>query len=128
MTSMILLMLSSACSTFSPESEPVPTVDPLEIGDPARGQEIFETGADILGTPCRRCHESEVSDSPSLEGVAERATSRVPGMLAEDYLRESILDPSAYVVEGYDDHMEKMYSLLLSDEDVNDIVAYLLTK
>ena len=47
--------------------------------------------------------EADVRDRrlPSLAGVGTRAADRVPGMTAEEYLRESILYPSAYVVEVY---------------------------
>jgi len=106
-------------------------IDPLEVGDPARGQEFFETGADVLGTPCEGCHSLDGVDGehgPTLQGISERAGERVPGMNAEEYLRQSILEPGAYLVEGYEDEMEPFYELLLTEDDIDDIVAYLLTQ
>jgi hypothetical protein len=47
---------------------------------------------------------------------------------AEEYLRESIVDPVAYIVDGYlVDAMPKGYKILLSEEDIDSLVAFLLT-
>lgn len=35
---------------------------------------------------------------PSPFGLAERAPSRVPGLAADEYIRQSIVDPEAFVV------------------------------
>ena len=54
---------------------------------------------------CVSCHAvSDVSSGtagPSLNGLALRAPNRIPGYSAEEYIRESILDPGAYVVDGF---------------------------
>jgi hypothetical protein len=52
----------------------------------------------------------------------------VPGLSATDYLWESIVDPGAFVVEGYRDSMPKSFALLLSEEDIASLVAFLLTQ
>ena len=117
-------MALAACGGGAP-------IDPLDVGDPARGQEFFETGADVLGTPCEACHSLDGVDGehgPSLQGISERAGERVQRMDAVEYLRQSLLEPGAYLVEGYEDEMEPFYELLLTEEDINDIVAYLLTQ
>jgi len=49
-------------------------------------------------------------------------------MSAEVYLRESIVDPSAYIVEGYSDYMPKGFKFLLSEEDIDNLVAFLRTQ
>ena len=116
-----------------------PTVDPLEIGDPERGREIWDTGGGVmgrdLGRGCSICHTLDGSVStnpaftaPSFQGISERAGDRVRGLSAVEYLRQSILDPSAYVVEGFDDNMDKGYRILMSEEDVDDLVAFMLTQ
>lgn len=48
------------------------------------------------------------------------------GLSAEEYLRESIIDPRAFVVEGYQSIMQS-FKFLLSEEDVDGLVAFLLT-
>jgi len=117
-----------------------PTVDPLEIGDPERGREIHETGGGVigrdLGRGCSACHSLDGSVSagtgssraPSFQGISERAGDRVPGLSAVEYLRQSIVDPAAYVVEGFEDFMPKTFRLLISEEDIDNLVAFLLTQ
>ena len=52
----------------------------------------------------------------------------MPGLDAESYLRESVLDPDAYVVEGYrPDQMLDIYDDRLSDERIDALVEYLLS-
>ncbi len=46
-------------------------------------------------------------------------------MSAEEYLRRSILHPDEYVVDGYP--AGRMRPAELSEDDVRDLTAYLLT-
>ena len=65
---------------------------------------------------------------PSFDGIATRAAGRVPGLSAEEYLRESILDPDAYVVDGFPaGQMLQNFSELLTEEEIDSLVAFLLT-
>lgn len=63
-----------------------------------------------------------------MAGIATRAGNRVEGMGAEAYIRDSILNPGAYTVDGFPegvmppDLMEQM-----SQEELEAVVAYLLT-
>lgn len=109
-------------------------IDPGSIGDVARGREIFTTGAGILGEPCSNCHsldgsprEGEVA-GPTLLGIAETAAGRVTGQSAVEYLHESIVDPGEYIVRGYRNDMEAGYKYLLSEQDIDDLVAFMLTQ
>ncbi len=99
--------------------------------DPARGRKLyFETS---LGTNagCRICHSLEPGVKlvgPSFYGIAERAGRRVPGMSAEEYLRQSILEPDAYVPEGYPSgQMLPNLGEILSKEQIDDLVAFLMS-
>jgi hypothetical protein len=52
----------------------------------------------------------------------------VSGVSAAEYLRRSVTDPNADVVEGYVANvMPATYGTQLSEEQLNDLVAYLLT-
>lgn len=79
---------------------------------------------------CSTCH-STIPDSiivgPSLAGVADRAGSRIPGMKAEEYLRMSIEHPGEYVVDGFSDLMPPNISDSLSEEEIDAVIAYLLS-
>jgi nitric oxide reductase subunit C len=79
---------------------------------------------------CATCHSLEpdvVIVGPSLAGVATRAASRVSGMSAAAYLRDSILDPSAFVVPGFPDAMARNLGEVLDDQQINNILAFLET-
>lgn len=107
-------------------------IDPTDIGDPERVSAIFEDGGGVA-LACSKCHALEDGSDldrfgPSLMGVAERAATRVPEMSAIDYLRESIVDPSFYLVEGYHDAMLKSYARMLSEEDLDAMIALMLTQ
>ena len=62
------------------------------------GEEIFKT----KGT-CEICHRigQKGTRAPDLAGVGARAGKTKPGMSAKAYIIESLLQPSAYIVEGY---------------------------
>ncbi len=62
------------------------------------GEEIFHT----KGT-CEICHKigEKGTRAPDLAGVGGRAAKRKPGYTATQYIVESLLKPTAYVVEGY---------------------------
>jgi mono/diheme cytochrome c family protein len=52
----------------------------------------------------------------------------VEGMSATEYLRESIRFPDAYVVEDFPaSTMNQAYDDILTDEQVEDVIAYLMT-
>ena len=53
---------------------------------------------------------------PSLDGIGSRASSRQQGLSAEDYIRESIESPAAFVVEGFDPIMPELRSTLTDSE------------
>jgi cytochrome c2 len=103
--------------------------DPLDIGDPEHGREIFEHGTEAITVVCTKCHTLDGSegDGPSLQGISERAGDRVPGLSAVEYLRQSITEPSEFVVEGFEKKMSNVF-MFLSEEDVNDLIAFLLTQ
>ena len=62
------------------------------------GEEIYKT----KGT-CEICHRigQKGTRAPDLAGVGARAAKVKPGTSAKQYLIESLITPSAFVVEGY---------------------------
>ena len=57
--------------------------------------------------------------------VAQVAATRRPGLSAQEYIRQSVLDPGAYVVPGYQDSMPRDLGRDLSPTDLDALVAYL---
>lgn len=80
---------------------------------------------------CDVCHSTTPGDDgvgPSLAGVATRAETAVPGMTAEEYLRQSILDPDAVIAPGFrSGQMLGIYEDRLSEQDLESLIAYLMT-
>ncbi len=78
---------------------------------------------------CGACHRVGAANgiAPSWVGIAERAATRRPPLTAAEYIYESITDPGAYVVDGYPDVMPKDFAQRMSDQELGDIIAYLLT-
>ncbi|MBC8331393.1 MAG: cytochrome c [Anaerolineae bacterium] len=92
--------------------------------DPAAaGEKLF--AEQIIGAQpgCITCHSLDADTvivGPSLAGIGSRSDA--------DTLRESILDPNAVLVEGFpSDTMPPVWSDELTDEQVDQLVAYLLT-
>jgi len=117
--SLMLTMLAlCACSVIA-SAEPTPTTDPLVV----KGRQVFNAR-------CATCHALEPNTTiigPSLAGVATRAETRVEGLNADEYIQMSILRPGDYVVEGYNNVMITNFSRELTSEDMNALVAFLLT-
>jgi mono/diheme cytochrome c family protein len=95
----------------------------LQNADADNGAQLVEAYG------CIACHRLGVSSrvAPAFEGIAERAATRRPPLTAADYLYESIINPTAYVVVGYQPAMPQNYPDRLSDQELGDIIAYLLT-
>lgn len=116
---LIPIILALAACSSSPTSA---NATPLSEQE-AKGQQLFTQH-------CSSCH-STVGDAvivgPSLAGIATRAETRVEGLSAHDYIEQSILDPSAFMVPGFDDLMPKTWGQMLTGEELDSLVAFLLT-
>ncbi|MDL5054077.1 c-type cytochrome [Oscillatoria laete-virens NRMC-F 0139] len=95
--------------------------DPVEAG-----RYWFSRPPAICGT-CHALEPDVVVVGPSLAGIATRAGTRVPGQSAETYIRNSILNPGEHVVEGFQNVMAQNLGEVLSAEQINQIIAFLMT-
>lgn len=110
-------------------------------GDAARGERLFAS------LPCASCHDVTRPwpggpVCPNLGNIATEAArivrSREYRGRARDpaaYIRESIVDPNAYIVPGAayrtadgQSVMPKEFGRTLSAADLEDLVAYLMTR
>jgi mono/diheme cytochrome c family protein len=89
-----------------------------------------EQGKRLFSQYCGACH-SIVGDAaivgPAMAGIATRAATRIEGLSAQDYIVESILAPGAYLVPGFDNLMPSTWGTTLTGEEMDAIVAFLLT-
>jgi cytochrome c551/c552 len=102
-------------------------------GDPQRGKALYDqTVIGVSSAPgCAACHSRDpgkVLVGPSHADVGARAAAAAPGKSAEEYLREAIVSPDAHVAEGFPPGiMYKNYSQDLTEQEINDLVSYMLT-
>lgn len=100
-------------------------------GSVEAGEKLFKQATIGDQAGCSTCHSLEpgvILVGPSLAGLASQAGSRVPGMSAQEYIRQSILEPNAYIVEGFAKNvMPSTWGNELSEEQINDLIAYLMT-
>jgi len=93
--------------------------DPIE-----RGKQVYRE------KNCASCHQIGTdggATGPALTHIGTVAETRKAGGSAEDYIREAVLQPGAYIVPGYPDTMPRGLDRSLSQEDLDDLVRYLLT-
>ena len=101
-------------------------------GDSGTGEELYATR--FLTKPrsraCSECHTLDQYEQvgPTFQGISQRASDRIEGMEVEEYLRQSIVDPEAFVVEGFYSTMPLDYSEVLTEEQINDLIAFMLTQ
>ena len=89
----------------------------------AAGKALFASSG------CGSCHTYKPAGSggkvgPDLDNLAADAQKANKGSV-EDYARESIEDPSAYVVPGFPNGVMPAYKGQLTDSQIGELVAFL---
>jgi nitric oxide reductase subunit C len=101
------------------------------IGNAQRGKALFEQTTIREAPACSTCHSitpGTVIVGPSLAGIGTRAGKRLAGVSAEEYLRQSITNPNETVVDGFSAGiMYPDFKKTLTKDEINDLIAYLLT-
>ncbi len=128
----------------TPSSAPVTATEsnstPSLAGDPVRGKQLFPT------LPCASCHDVTKpwpggDICPNLGNIATQAAVIVKSpdyhgkaTDAPGYIRESIMNPNAYIVPGSqyrtplgESVMPKNFGQVLTPQQIDDLVAYLMT-
>jgi cytochrome c oxidase subunit 2 len=99
-------------------------------GPPVTAEPDLPGEALAASTGCVACHSADGSElvGPSWQGVygADRALDTGETVVADDaYLAESIVDPRAKIVAGFQPVMPEGYGDQLSEQDIADIVDYI---
>lgn len=104
---------------ISDDGEAEETLSPLAV-----------QGRSIYSQRCASCHsvvEDVVLVGPSFWNIANHGAERVEGEDAESYIRNSILYPSDYIVPGFQDVMQSNFAEVMSSQDIDAMIAYLMT-
>ena len=94
------------------------------------GRELFRSGKGDAQR-CANCHRVTtkgfaVDAGPNLEGISQVAGTRIEGMSTEEYLRDSITNPLNHIVDIYRTPMPEDYATLLTPQDIDDLIAYMM--
>ena len=78
---------------------------------------------------CAQCHsiDGTAGTGPSFKGIFGKNTelsNAKPVEVDENYIRESILDPSAKIVKGYRDQMPT-FKGVVTDEEITDLAEFI---
>jgi mono/diheme cytochrome c family protein len=89
------------------------------------GEQLFTAAG------CGGCHKLASAGAtgtigPGLDELAAAAGEREPGKGAEEYVREALLDPDAYVVDGFNEGVMPSFEGKLSDKQLQTLVEFLL--
>lgn len=120
----------TAAATATATSSPAPTATPRPID----GREPAEI---ILNAGCGSCHKiGSIGEAhkvgPDLSNIGTVAAERVAGVPAVAYIRQSILEPNAYIAPHCPNGpclpniMPQDYAQRLSPEQIETLVAFLL--
>jgi len=109
------LLVMGAYSYYANSIPQIQSKPPEELsleGGNVTPEQLVKAGEEIFkgkGT-CEVCHRvgQKGTRAPDLAGIGAAAAKRKPGAGAKAYLLESLLDPGAYVVEGYPNIMPKV--------------------
>jgi cytochrome c len=126
--SIAFVMMGMVLSACAPSTEP---------GNADRGKALFSAPVESPRgeiQPCSACHavvegqKSRTGLGTNFHDLGARAGGMVPGQSAEQYLRTAIVDPDAYLAGNFQDGlMSRDYGKLLSPQQIEDLVAYMLT-
>jgi cytochrome c oxidase subunit II len=120
---MLTLLIASACAPQS--NSPSATLEP---GNAERGAALFTEA--VGGAPaCSTCHtiDGSVLVGPTLQDYSEQAQEHAGDATIEAYTHASIVQPGDYLVSGFSNVMFSQYGRFLSEQQIADLIAYLLT-
>ena len=112
----------------APTTAPAATAAPAAAGgEAAAGQVVF------LAKGCGACHTVQGVDGaagqigPELTNVATNAATRIAGMSAEAYMRQSEEEPGVFLVAGFGPLMPSLRGTM-TDDEFEDLIAFLMAR
>jgi mono/diheme cytochrome c family protein len=132
---LVLIVATTGFYTLVGQLVPQKEIQPpkeTELKKEMTSDELTKAGKDIMEGKglCTTCHTFGKSGAlrfPDLAGIGVRAATRRPGLSDVDYLAQSIYDPSAFIVPGFNPGMPVINKppIGLSDQEILAVIAYL---
>ena len=131
----VLVLATTAFYTYVgqmvPQKEVLPPQETVLAADLSTddmvtvGRQIFEGKG--LCTTCHTIGKTGALRFPDLDGIAARATTRVPGLSDVEYFAQSMYEPDAFVVPGFNPGMPTINKppIGLTDQEILCVMAYL---
>lgn len=127
-----LTLGATAFYTYVGQMVPQKEVHPPEVVEIAKDvttAEMVEIGKGIFQGKgiCQTCHTGTTNRFPNLEGIGSRAGTRVPGMTGLQYLTQTLYEPEAFIVPGFNPGMPPANKppVGLTDDEILTVIAYL---
>lgn len=124
---LVLSLILTGCA--EEESTSITAFANLPAGNVTAGERLYFER--INGQPkCSDCHSLDGAPNigPTLQGFGEIAASRVEGQSAGEYTLQSIVRPWTYIVDGFNNIMPNRYTHTMTDQQIADIIAFVLTQ
>jgi hypothetical protein len=118
-----------------PTVTPVPaTATPHQQTSAERGLVLFTTMQKKAGFACITCHYPYTEErliGPGLQRLSDRVPEYNPQSSVAGYLRTAILNPDEFIVPAeppYSAHvMPRNYGDIFTEEQINDLIAFLMS-
>lgn len=114
-----------------PQKEVLPPVE-VALSKDMPPEEMVRVGREIMDGKglCFTCHtvgKSGVLRFPDLDGIGNRAASRIPGLSDVEYLAQSLYEPDKFIVPGFNPGMPAINKppIALTDDEILAVIAYL---
>jgi hypothetical protein len=134
----LLVLASTSFYTYVgqmvPQKEVLPPQETVIRAD-LTTDDMVKVGQEIMNGKglCFTCHTLGKTEGPfrfpDLSGVDPRAKTRKPGYSDVDYFAETIYDPNAFIVPGFNPGMPVINKppIGLTDQEILCVIAYLQT-
>ncbi len=131
----VLVIATTAFYTYVGQLVPQKEIQPpaeVKISKDMTTADLIKVGDEIAHGKgmCSTCHTIGKTGAlryPDLQGVGERAKTRKPGYSDIDYFAESLYEPDAFVVPGFNKGMPTINKapIGLTDEEILAVMAWL---
>ncbi|MBI1845425.1 MAG: c-type cytochrome [Candidatus Rokubacteria bacterium] len=131
LVSLVVMGAYSGYANYIPQVQSKPPQELSLEGGHVTPAQLVKAGEEIFHTKgtCEICHRvgQKGTRAPDLAGIGARAGKTKPGMGAKQYLVESLLQPAAFIVEGYPPIMPAVDKppIALNRSEVWAVVAFL---